>query len=125
MFNFFKSQTNSVKDFYAEVGTIAQQELSKLGRKQISLRAVVGSVGRAAELDDCFCSKGRGWSDRHQSIQKVMQAGQPLPPIKVFMVQRGSQSEYYVVDGHHRVAVALKLGFDSLNADVTEVMLAA
>lgn len=124
MFNGFGRKETSVKDFYTEIGHTST-ELAKLGRKDIALQAIVGSVGRAAELDSQFCSKGRGWSDRHQTIQKIMRAGQPLPPIQVFMVQRGAQPEYYVVDGHHRVAVALRLGFDTLNADITEVTLSA
>ncbi len=124
MFKLFNRQTqNTVKDFYAEIGTDTEHELTRLAAQHISLHRIVGSVGRAAELDEHFRSKGRGWSDRHQSIQNMMQAGQPLPPIQVFKFQRGTQPEYYVVDGHHRVAVALKLGFESLHAEITEVTL--
>ncbi len=51
-----------------------------------------------------------------------------LPPIEVYKARlrrrRGERdtvvTEYYVVDGHHRVAMAKKLGQDYLDAHVVE-----
>jgi hypothetical protein len=61
-----------------------------------------------------------------------MVAGNALPPVKLYKLTRRSsaredspQSEYYVVDGHHRVAMARKLGQDFLDAHVTEYGLTA
>jgi ParB-like chromosome segregation protein Spo0J len=47
-----------------------------------------------------------------------MRQGEPLPPIEVW-AWRG---EYYVLDGHHRVAAARALGSDYISAQVTEVV---
>jgi ParB-like chromosome segregation protein Spo0J len=55
-----------------------------------------------------------------------MRHDQPLPAIEVYELRTpltpapGSEtrSEYYVVDGHHRVAMAKKLGRDFLDAHV-------
>jgi hypothetical protein len=47
-----------------------------------------------------------------------MRQGEPLPPIEVW-AWRG---EYYVLDGHHRVAAARALGSDYISAHVIEVV---
>src|ERR687886_2350641 len=48
-----------------------------------------------------------------------MRAGQALPPIEVYALGE----EYYVVDGHHRVAAARALGYLYLDALVHECVL--
>ena len=47
----------------------------------------------------------------------AMRQGRSLPPIDVW-AWRG---EYYVLDGHHRVAAARALGRDYISAHVVEV----
>ena len=51
------------------------------------------------------------------SILVVMREGEPLPPIEVW----AWHGEYYVLDGHHRVAAARALGSDYISAHVIEV----
>jgi hypothetical protein len=60
-----------------------------------------------------------------------MQRGLPLPPVELYKIkgprdQKGAApvSEYYVVDGHHRVAMARKLGQAFLDARVVEYKVA-
>jgi len=61
-----------------------------------------------------------------------MERGIALPPIEVYKARlrrrRGERdtvvTEYYVVDGHHRVAMARKLGQDYLDAHVVEYKVA-
>ncbi len=48
----------------------------------------------------------------------AMRQDEPLPPIEVW-AWRG---EYYVLDGHHRVAAARALGSDYISAQVIEVV---
>ncbi len=124
MFGFRKnSKANSVKNFYQEVAGLSDKETRPVGVCSINITDIVGSVGRAEELDANFRFKNQGWTDRHQRIEQRVRQGQPMDPIKVFKVQSDRQAEYYVVDGHHRVAVAKRSGFFSMNADVTEVVL--
>ena len=51
------------------------------------------------------------------SVLLAMRQGEPLPPIEVY-AWRG---QYYVLDGHHRVAAAHALGSDFISAHVIEV----
>ena len=64
---------------------------------------------------------------RFVRIGQAMKAGKALPPIDVYKLKRLHRdgapppvSEYYVVNGHHRVAMARKLGQDYLDANVVE-----
>jgi ParB/Sulfiredoxin domain len=79
----------------------------------------VGSVDGASQL---FDRDFRPVSDRARarlsSIPVAMRQGEPLPPIEVWQ-WRG---EYYVLDGHHRVAAARALGIDYISAHVIEVV---
>lgn len=83
----------------------------------ISVRSVVGSVGRYAQLDRHFRPLGTA-SGRLQRIVAAMKAGQTFPPIEVYRLN----GLCYVVDGHHRVAAALKVGQFYLDAIVAECM---
>ncbi|MGI8912412.1 MAG: hypothetical protein ACR2JY_01260 [Chloroflexota bacterium] len=102
------------------------------GVKIIPTRKVVGSVGRSHNLrSDFFYKSGRAMTDRFVSIGKAMHQGKILPPLELYKVKQlpdGSTppppSEYYVVDGHHRVAMARKLGQDFLDAHVVEYRVA-
>ena len=49
--------------------------------------------------------------------------GTPSDPIKVMKVKRGERdTQYYVVDGHHRVAIAKSHHSKDIHAEVTEVI---
>lgn len=124
MFSRFRQNRGRIKDFYEEVVAEGRTVHAHLGRQDIPIRFIVGSVGRAHELDAQFRSKLRGWSERHQRIKMSMRQGKPLPPIKLFLLCDKQSPAYYVVDGHHRVALSLQLGFDTINAEVTEVKVA-
>ena len=97
------------------------------GIKTVPAQKIVGSVGRARNLrSDFFYRTGQKMTDRFVRVGQAMQKGIPLPPLELYKVKRQSPdaasppSEYYVVDGHHRVAMARKLGQDFLDAHVVE-----
>jgi hypothetical protein len=98
-----------------------------LGIRAIPTARIVGSVGRWNHLrHDFFDASGPGASHRYARIGQAMAQGKALPALDVYelrMPRKGSEGdlvvgEYYVVDGHHRVAVAKKLGVDFLDAHV-------
>jgi hypothetical protein len=95
----------------------------------------VGSVGRTQTLrSDFFYKHGRVITARFQRIGKAMREGKTLPPLELYKVKHERSetaeaadcqvSEYFVVDGHHRVAMARKLGQDFLDAHVVEYRVA-
>ena len=98
-----------------------------LGAKTVPVAKVVGSVGRTHNMRSDFFYVSGKVTQRFVRIGQAMKAGKTLPPIDVYKLKRSSRdgapppvSEYYVVDGHHRVAMARKLGQDFLDANVVE-----
>lgn len=103
-----------------------------IGVRAIAANKVVGSVGRWRDLrSDFFHRKGDPMTHRYYRIGEAMREGKDLPPLDVYKIKRdgagppaAGASEYYVVDGHHRVAMARKFRQDYLDARVVEVTLA-
>jgi hypothetical protein len=94
------------------------RHLREVGEQLIPVASIVGSVDGASQL---FDRNFRPVSDRARarlgSVLVAMRRGEPLPPIEVW-AWRG---EYYVLDGHHRIAAARALGNDYISAQVIEV----
>ena len=88
------------------------------GEQTIPVARIVGSVDGASQL---FDRNFRPVSDRARtrlmSVLVAMREGEPLPPVAV-VAWRG---DYYVLDGHHRVAAARALGIPCIAAHVIEV----
>lgn len=117
-----KTTSPGIKSFYEEVETINNKQLCACGVFSIDIDDIVGSVGQADKLDDKFLPKQQGWTQRHEDIENRLRQGCPMNPIKVFKIQHEDHAEYFVVDGHHRVALAKRFGHPQINADVTEVL---
>lgn len=128
-------QHGAVKSFEHEAkahgGVIG---IADTGTRVVPTARVVGSVSRWRNLrSDFFYRTGTAMTERFVRVGAAMQAGKALPPLELFKLKRrrpdGSDlpepSEYYVVDGHHRVAMARKLGQDFLDAHVVEYRVAA
>ncbi len=90
------------------------------GEKEIPVDKIVGSVApesKTADFDPVFLPVHRRQRDRWTRIYRAMVEGDELPPIDVYKVD----DSYYVIDGHHRVSVAKKLGRPTINARVIDV----
>jgi len=94
------------------------RQLRDAGEQFIPVASIVGSVDGASQLfDRSFRPVSERAHARLGSVLLAMRQGEPLPPIEVY-AWRG---EYYVLDGHHRVAAARALGSDFISAHVIEV----
>jgi hypothetical protein len=80
----------------------------------------VGSVDRCLELGLDFRPperrRRRQDEQRFNHVQQAIDAGVEMPLIEVYKLGFG----YYVLDGHHRVAVALERGQLEIDAHVVE-----
>jgi hypothetical protein len=63
--------------------------------------------------------RGRNWNARWQRIKRAVDNLSTLPAVD--LVQVGD--EYYVADGHNRVAAARDAGAVAIDADVTELVM--
>jgi ParB/Sulfiredoxin domain len=78
-----------------------------LGVREIPLDALVGTDGRASSFS----------RDRLRSLESAFADG-GFPPIVT--VKLGET--YFVIDGHHRAALARRYGAETIDADVTELI---
>jgi len=85
--------------------------------KEIPLAAIVGSVGRPQDFTRDFKPRTTSDLERWTRVKAGTLDQQGLPPIEVYQVGEA----YFVRDGHHRVSVARQLGFDQIEAYVTEL----
>ena len=90
------------------------------GVHEILVDKIVGSVApdpKTSDFDPGFLPLNRRMRERWTRIYQAMVEGDELPPIDVYKVD----DRYYVIDGHHRVSVARRLGRPTINARVINV----
>ena len=87
----------------------------QLGVQTIPLTDVVGTEGRAATFTRDFRPRHESSRQRIRALAEAFPGGD-FPPIVA--VKLGDV--YFVVDGHHRVALARRSGGEMIDADVTE-----
>lgn len=91
--------------------------------RTIPLERIVGTARHPTQNTGDFLPlpqlRGRNWEGRWQRLQQAMRRLLVLPPIEVLQVG----DEYWVVDGHNRVAGARRIGAADMDADVTELVL--
>ena len=120
-----------VKSFAQEVEAAGVVGRAAAGMATIPAAKIVGSVGRAGGLRSDFFYKSGKVTGRYVRIGQAMERGVALPPIEVYRARlrrrraggEAAVTEYYVVDGHHRVAMAKKLGQAYLDAHIVEYRL--
>jgi hypothetical protein len=90
-----------------------------LGEQVVALRDIVGTVDRADKVfDRDFRPTGQRARDRFQRMFVALCRGEPLPPVELYRWH----GQYYVSDGHHRVAAARAMGMDYLAGNVTDLV---
>ncbi len=88
-----------------------------LGVRAIPLDALVGTESRASSFSRDFRPLHAFSRDRMRSLEAAFADG-AFPPIVT--VKLGEA--YFVIDGHHRVALARRAGSEMIDADVTELL---
>ncbi|NLJ87027.1 MAG: ParB N-terminal domain-containing protein [Firmicutes bacterium] len=99
----------------AKYGTLNHRSL---GVTVIELDKIVGSVDRYKDFDQNFEWIHRKPDRRSKDIEAAMARGEILPPIEVYELD----NRYFVVDGHHRVRAAKRIGQEFMDADVTRLI---
>ena len=98
-------------------GMLTQRDL---GVRTIEVARIIGSVDRCQELGLDFRPplrrRRKHDEDRFHRVRRAVVASAAMPAIEVYKLGFG----YYVLDGHHRVAVALEEGQVEIDARVVE-----
>ena len=106
----------SLYDRYPGAGSAPRR---RIGLRSIDLDRIVGTVRHPSQNTADFLPlpnlRGQNWQGRWQRISRAMERLERLPPID--LVQVGD--DYYVTDGHNRIAAARRAGGLEIDADVT------
>jgi hypothetical protein len=92
------------------------KNVHELGLQDVPLDHIVGSVGRYHDFTRAFFPRQDSLKDRWQRIDRLVTRGSRIPPIELYKVGE----VYFVRDGNHRVSVARKHQFPSIQAYVWE-----
>lgn len=109
---------STILPFEEVVRALGRREERNLGLKTIELDSIVGTVDRGREFDRRFRPTTGRVRPRWERINTAQRKGQSMPPIDVYRIGE----LHFVKDGHHRVSVARALGFDVIDAYVTEIV---
>ena len=86
------------------------------GIRPILLANVIGTDSRGGDFDRDFRPRRAGVLERRKSVEAAFPDG-AYPPIAVYQLG----DAYFVLDGHHRVALARERGAETIDADITEL----
>jgi hypothetical protein len=113
--------TRQLLHFDAEQTRLGAYARADRGLKMVDIADVVGSVGRAGEFDRRFrYRRGKKPDDadmRLRRLRALFESGR-VPPLELYQIG----DDLYVVDGHHRVAVAHERGQIEMEARVVEYL---
>ncbi|MFN2491004.1 MAG: transcriptional regulator [Actinomycetota bacterium] len=91
-------------------------EQTYVGIRPIPVREIVGTASRTGDFDKDFLPLRKDTRDRWMRLERAYPEG-GFPPIVVYRLQ----DSYFVVDGHHRVAIARQKRIDFIDAEVTDL----
>jgi hypothetical protein len=94
---------------------LSQQSPLYRGAQEISLKKIVGSVGRFNDLTRHFLPRNDQLRERWIGIDLLVD-GSGWPPIDLYRIG----DVYFVKDGNHRVSVARQMEMDYIEAHVWE-----
>jgi hypothetical protein len=99
----------------------AERRLRPFARRYLGLRAIpvaqiVGTESRGGDFDRHFLPRRPTIGERWRRVEQTFPHGD-FPPIVVYQLG----DAYFVVDGHHRTAIARQRGMETIDAEVTEL----
>jgi hypothetical protein len=89
----------------------------ELGERLVPLDTIIGSVDRETGFDRIFRPTSSEPQTRFERINAALRQGESMPPVDLYRVGEA----HFVLDGHHRIAVARALGWTDINARVVDV----
>jgi hypothetical protein len=93
-----------------------------LGVRTVPIDRIVGTMRHPSQNTADFLPldelRGENWRARWQRINRANDRLEVLPPVDLFQVG----DEYYVADGHNRVAAARQAGALDIDASVTQLL---
>jgi hypothetical protein len=109
----------SIYDRYPAAGAAPRR---RVGLRGVPLDRIVGTMRHPSQNKADFLPlpylRGTNWEGRWQRIARATDRLEVLPPVE--LVQVGD--DYFVVDGHNRIAAARRADAAEIDADVTQLL---
>src|SRR6266852_1004069 len=109
---------NLILPFDEVVAALGMKGERSLGLQTIPLDSIVGTVDSRRDFDRRFRPTSSRVRERWERLALAQRRGESIPPIDVYRVG----DLHFVIDGHHRVSIALATGQQVIDAYVTEVL---
>lgn len=114
------SLRNRLRNFHHDVASAGPVFRRTIQSYSVEIADITGSVGRSHELAADFrpprSARRRADEERLERIRWMMERGFSLPSVELYKLGEN----YYVLDGHHRVAAARLNGQVDIDAHVVE-----
>jgi hypothetical protein len=108
---------NVILPFDEVVAALGFRGERRLGLQTLRLDTIVGTVDSARDFDRRFRPTSGRVRERWERLALAQRRGESIPPIEVYRVG----DMHFVIDGHHRVSIAMATGAKTIEGYVTEV----
>jgi hypothetical protein len=109
--------SNKLLSFEEVKGALGAISQVYIGRREVPVSKIVGSVGRHRDFDRAFLPSKPDLGTRWRRIDEIMHREEELPPVSLYKIG----DAYFVQDGNHRVSVARQQGVEMIDAEVVEM----
>ena len=109
--------SNKLLSFEEVKGALGAISQVYIGRREVPVSKIVGSVGRHRDFDRAFLPSKPDLGTRWRRIDEIMHRAEELPPVSLYKIG----DAYFVEDGNHRVSVARQQGAEMIDAEVVEL----
>jgi hypothetical protein len=109
---------NVILPFDEVVGALGFRGERRLGLQTLRLDTIVGTVDSTRDFDRRFRPTSGRVRERWERLALAQRRGESIPPIEVYRVG----DMHFVIDGHHRVSIAMATGAKTIEGYVTEVL---
>ena len=109
---------NLILPFDEVVAALGRRGERRLGLQTLRLDTIVGTVDSTRDFDRRFRPTSDRVRERWERLALAQRRGEPIPPIDVYRVG----DMHFVIDGHHRVSIAMATGAKTIEGYVTEVL---
>ncbi|MGZ8179358.1 chromosome partitioning protein ParB [Williamsia sp. SKLECPSW1] len=111
------ADVNTVLPFDEVVAALGRTGETALGLVVVEVSTIVGSVDRTRDFDRLFRPTSARVRARWQRLAAAQRRGESMPPVVLYRIGE----MHFVVDGHHRVSIAIARHLETIDAYVTEI----
>ncbi|MDV6308883.1 chromosome partitioning protein ParB [Gordonia amicalis] len=111
------ADVNTILPFDEVVAALGATGKTVLGLQVVEVSSIIGSVDRTKDFDRYFRPTSSRLRERWQRIAAAQRRGESVPPVQLYRVG----SMHFVIDGHHRVSIAIARNLTTVDAYVTEI----